>query len=604
MNAPLRFASWRGGVLSIRARILLLTFGLAVPLVLVGFFNLWEAWRASRRQLNDSIERQAELTATAFEQWLGTQTQTLNTISNLVGSDTDAALKRYINSIVETRPNWLDVQIVSQSGEKLLSQSVREDPLPLVSVASIREEVAKKRSLVIFSEQLPNEDLRLLSLALPLADGRFAVARIDGRSVSELFRELELPKEHIIAVFDSNRRLLFRNHVSPEQMSQDVNNTALLSALDNKRTATIEVDSPYDGISRLYGLARVESANCIVAIGVPVEDLYAPAKAQYWRQLWIGSLIVVFAGILALLLARGIVGPLRQLGSAARAFGKGDLYARAEIFGSGTVRELSDTFNQMAERIAQREEKLKELDSLKSEFVSGVSHELRTPLTTIKALVRVLERNKISDEERSQYLQTIADECDRQIDFVQNLLDLSRIEGGALRPSLTDVDLCEFLIGIVRSEERAAHARGLTLEYNASNGSPLGSQTDPAILRRIILNLIDNSMKYTPAGGVITVGAAREAAGIEIVVADNGCGIDSEDLPYVFDRFFRGHPCEAAIDAGAGLDEVPRSNLTAGTGLGLFIVKGLAEQINAEVSAASPVTPGGKGSLFVVRLRD
>ena len=575
-----------------------------MPLVLVGFFNLWEAWRASREQLNDSIERQAELTATAFEQWLNTQTQTLSTISNIVGSNSEIALKRYINSVVETRPNWLDVQIISPEGEKLLSQNVREGPLPLISSESIRKEVAAKRSLVLFSEHLPNEDLRLLSLAIPLADGSFAVARIDGRSVSELFRQLDLPREHIIAVFDSNGRLLFRNHVSPEQMSSDVSNTALLSAVERKRTSTIEVESPYDGISRLYGLARVDSANCIVAIGVPVDDLYAAAKAQYWRQLWIGSLIVVFAGILALLLAKGIVTPLRRLGAAARAFGNGDLKSRAEIAGSGTVRELSETFNQMAERIVLREEKLKELDSLKSEFVSGVSHELRTPLTTIKALVSVLERNRITGAERDQYLKTIADECDRQIDFVQNLLDLSRIEAGAIRPSIVKVDVDDLLQEIVLSEKRAAEARDLKLEFQSAKSHPLKARTDPTIVRRIVLNLIDNSMKYTPPGGTITVSAGRNGKGIGIEVADNGCGIDSADLPYIFDRFFRGHPSEAAIDGEADLHDLSRSNPTAGTGLGLFIVKGLAEQISATVSAESPVMPNGQGARFVVKLTE
>ncbi|MGD9561256.1 MAG: ATP-binding protein [Pyrinomonadaceae bacterium] len=588
--------------MSIRGRLLLLTLGLAVPLVLVGLVNLWEAWQAGRKQLNDSIERQAELAATAFEQWLDTQTQTLNTISNLVGSDSEAALKRYINSIVETRPNWLDVQIISSSGEVLLSQSVREGPLPLISIESIRDEVAKRQSLVILSEQFENEDIRLLSLAVPLSDGSFAVARIDGKSVSELFRQLDLPKEHIIAVFDANRRLLFRNHVSPVQMSLDVSNTELLSAVGHKPTSAIEVESPYDGISRLYGLAKVESASCTVAIGVPVDALYAPAKAQYWRQLWIGSLIAVLAGILALLLARGIVKPLRELAGAARAFGNGDLSTRAEISGSGTVRELAETFNQMADRISQREEKLKELDTLKSEFVSGVSHELRTPLTTIKALASVLQQNRITDDERARYIRTVSDECDRQIDFVQNLLDVSRIEAGAFKPSITDVVLDEFLHGIVASEKGAAEARGLGLELEGANGNKVESRSDPAILRRIVLNLIDNSMKYTRPGGKITVSAKQNGRGSEVVVADDGCGIDSADQPYIFDRFFRGHPSEALIGEEEGSEELSRSNRTIGTGLGLFIVKGLAKQINAEVSVESPTMPGGRGSRFVVKL--
>ena len=585
--------------MTIRARLLWLTIGLVVPLLLVGFYNLREAWQVSRQQLNDSIERQAELAATAFEQWIQGQAQTLTTISNLSASGSEATLKDYLNSIVETRPHWLDVQIVNPAGEVVLSQTVRRDkPLPLVSIETLREEVNAKKTLVMFTEQISEENLRLLSLALPVAGGNFVVARIDGASASSVFKQLKLPEENIIAVFDSNNRLLYRNNASPEQMSSDVSSTPLLSALKDKRVGTIEVESPYDKIERVYGLARIEAVNCVVAVGIPSKNLYAPAQRQYWRQLWGGGVITSLAILLVLFIARGIVEPLRLLTDAARAFGAGDLQARTELNENSPVKELSETFNQMADQIAERDEKQKELDRLKSEFVSSVSHELRTPLTTIKTLVRVLERDNISEGERVEYLQTIAVECDRQIEFVQNLLDLSRIESGAYRVNPVKTDISDLLYNCVEANLRAAITRGIELRLDIPSDSLPSVITDAQTFKRIVSSLIENSMKYTPEDGEVGVSAEIAEGRVAVKISDTGCGISADDLPYIFDKFYRGRPLETQQN----VDECGTSNETSGVGLGLYLVKNLVEQLGAEIYAESPVPGKTGGTRFTILL--
>ena len=584
--------------MTIRARLLWLSIGLVAPLLLIGFFNLWEAWQVSREQLNRSIERQAELAATAFEQWTQAQAQTLTTISALAASGNSATLKDYLDSIVKTRPHWLDVQIVNSAGEVVLSQTVRAKPLPLVSIETLRREIAAKQTLVIYTEQISDDNLRLISLALPLDDGNFVVARIDGASASEIFKQLDLPADNIIAVFDSNNRLLYRSNVSPEQMSLDVNATPLLAALNNRTAATVEVESLYDRIERVYGLARARTAHCVVAVGVPGESLYAPLKRQYLRQLWFGLAVTFFAVLLALLLARGIVEPLRKLTNAARAFGAGDSAARAEITGGGAVRILGESFNQMAAQIAAREEKLKELDRLKSEFVSSVSHELRTPLTTIKTLVRVLQRNQVSPRESEEYLQTIAVECDRQIDFVQSLLDLSRIESGAYKVSFAEVNLNKLLEELVETQQRAADSRGLSLIYEPPAGDLPLVLTDSGALGRVVSSLIENAMKYTPESGKIFVSAALEDQEIAVTITDDGCGIAAKDLDNIFERYYRGRP----LKSGSGNAEDTALNETPGIGLGLYLVKNLVEQIRGKITAASPAHKNNRGTRFTIWL--
>ncbi len=585
-----------------------MTLGLVIPLVLVGFFNLWNFWQVSRAQLNESLEQQAKLAARAFEQRILAHRQTLETISALASSGENTfTLEDYLNSIVKTRPNWLDVQIVNTNGEVVLSQSSKTTNLPAISVKEIKDKAERENSFVISTEESADKKLSLLSLALPIANRNFVVARIDGASVNDVFERLNLPDDNLIAVFDENNRLLYRNHGLSEQMSLDAGETPLFTALREKREGTIEVESPYDKVRRVYGLARVETANGIVAVGIPSAKLYELTRRQFVRQLLFGLLIAVLAITAAFVIALSITQPMRRLTKAARAFGAGDLTARTEVTQGGTIRELGLTFNQMAEEIVQREEELQALDRLKSEFVSSVSHELRTPLTTIKTLTRVLQSDKISATEREEFLGTIAAECDRQIDFVQNLLDLSRIESGAYKISLAPTDVVKILWECVEAQQRAAISRKLNLKFNSPPSDLPPALTDSGALRQIVSSLVENAMKYTPEGGEIRLAASEKNERIAIEISDNGCGIAAEDMPHIFERFYRGRPLDAQNLSKTGgefsdEDEYVAVNETAGVGLGLYLVHNLVEQISGEITVESPVYKNTHGTKFTVLL--
>jgi signal transduction histidine kinase len=172
------------------------------------------------------------------------------------------------------------------------------------------------------------------------------------------------------------------------------------------------------------------------------------------------------------------------------------------------------------EREARRSD---ELDHLKSEFVSRVSHELRTPLTTIKALTRLLQRGDVGEEKRREYLDTISIECDRQIDLILNLLDLSRIEGGVFRVSLERVEVEDVAKLCVKAELAAAERRRHALQIEPFLSIPPVCG-DPKTLRRVVSNLIENSIKYTPDGGLITLSAKASADFVALLVTDNGRG--------------------------------------------------------------------------------
>jgi signal transduction histidine kinase len=266
----------------------------------------------------------------------------------------------------------------------------------------------------------------VLAVAAPVEGGGAVVARIDGASLKEPLRGLTLPERALVTLLDPHRRVVYRSQQPDSALGADLGDSAMLSGLSGQDTAVAVVRSSLDAVERVYGLARVGTTGYVVTVGVPSAVLYASA----WRQLTgyaVAGLAVVFGTMAgALLIARSIVRPVRLLSFAAEQFGEGNFSARAPSGGRDVISRLGTSFNAMAERLEERESRLAELDRLKSEFVSSVSHEMRTPLTTIKALTRLLMRDGLDESKRREYVETISVECDRQIDLVLNLLDLSR----------------------------------------------------------------------------------------------------------------------------------------------------------------------------------
>lgn len=360
--------------------------------------------------------------------------------------------------------------------------------------------------------------------------------------------------------------------------------------------AVIEVESPYDGVRRVYGIARAGVTDCVVIVGIPSEALYAPARQQFTRHLYFSLLALCAAVIAAIIVARGIVLPVRRLRSAAQDLGTGDLTARAPAEGgSGEIGELGSVFNTMAEQIAEREERLKELDRLKSEFVSSVSHELRTPLTTIKTLTRVLQRGGQTEAERQEYLETIAAECDRQIDLVLNLLDLSRIESGAYKVSLSRVNVAGVINTCLLTERHATEVRGQTLTSDLPDDIP-DALADPGALRRVLCSLIENAIKYTPDGGRITVRATRADDDVAISVVDNGCGINRQDMSHVFEKFYGGRP---ASDDGASKASPDECAETPGVGLGLYLTRTIVEHLGGRITVENNAEGGATFTIYL-----
>jgi PAS domain S-box-containing protein len=231
-------------------------------------------------------------------------------------------------------------------------------------------------------------------------------------------------------------------------------------------------------------------------------------------------------------------------------------------------------------------EQLRELDRLKSQFVSNVTHELRTPLTNIKTYLYLLDRGK--PEKREGYMATLGREVDLLQRLIEDVLDLSRMDLGKARPSVLPVDINRWLEVLAADRSPLIAARGLRLEVCATPDVP-PVLTDERMLTQVLTNLMTNAMNYTPAGGRVQLCTElRDDAGanwVVVLVSDTGPGIAPEEQERVFERFYRG----AAARAGGA----------PGTGLGLAICRELATRLGGRITLASQP---GQGSTFAVWL--
>jgi signal transduction histidine kinase len=577
--------------LGIRGKLLLLAAGIAVPLVLVGALDLRNMWQLSRSQLNDSIKQQVELAAVALERWLDDQKKALDAVAAQAGDqDTRTPVIRdNLQNVLRTRPFWLDLRITNAAGTTIMSQPTRREVLPHALTDHLVSEMGDRSSWAVVTDRTVDEARPIVIIGVPIQKGGAVIARIDGAAINELFDSIELSPQVVISVVDFDGRVLYRRRGSDAPTETDISWPPLSSVSSNERTSVVEVTSPIDGIKRVYGTAHVRHTGLLAKIGIPSSTLYEPARQRLTRYGFTGLIALFLAVGAALVIERSIVLPVRRLRAAAQRLGGGDLSARAPRRGGGEIGDLGDAFNTMATQIAEREERLTELDRLKSEFVSSVSHELKTPLTTIKLLAHLLQRSDVAEEEKLDYSKTIAIECDRQIDFVGNLLDLSRIESGAFRLRKTRVDVRDVISSCVNVERHRVESLGLTLTANVPTRLPAVS-ADFEALRRVIRGLIDNAIKYTQEGGRITISAREADDRVAISVSDTGKGIPESDLPHIFSKFYRVVEDGPADSPGTA---------ASGVGLGLYLAQHIVSQLDGQISVESKQ---GVGTTFILNL--
>ncbi|WP_458318439.1 ATP-binding protein [Mycolicibacterium brisbanense] len=261
---------------------------------------------------------------------------------------------------------------------------------------------------------------------------------------------------------------------------------------------------------------------------------------------WIGAswqfryaLLAALAASLALtqFLAHGMTSPLRQMTAAALAMARGDYSIRVRATSRDEIGQLATAFNQMAAD-------LEAADEYRRGLIGNVSHELRTPITALRAVLENVVDGVVEPD--AETMRMALSQTERLGELVTDLLDLSRIEGGAIPLQVSWFDVDEFLHDAV--EHVSVSASTVPVDIRVSPPD-LKAVADPARLRQVVVNLVDNAIRHSPAGGSVTVRASRGPAGLRLEVADQGPGIAPAERERVFERFTRG----ATTDGGTGL---------------------------------------------------
>ncbi len=307
------------------------------------------------------------------------------------------------------------------------------------------------------------------------------------------------------------------------------------------------------------------------------------------HDLSLAIVLLVFASGMAMMLgyffSSTVIERIHLLKSAAEKLANGDLQTRVSVTGRDEVAALAATFNQMAEKLHTADQKQRELESLRRDLIAWVSHDLQTPLTSMRAILEALSDGVVEDPETvKRYLNTAQRDVRSLSALIDDLFQMAQLDAGGFPLHLAKASLSDLVSDTLESFTQLAKQQELTLEGNVdSDVDPV--MMDTQAIGRVFNNLIGNALRHTSSGGRISVWVRRTARGVEVTVSDTGAGIRTEDLPHIFERFYRG--------------EKSRNRGTGGAGLGLAIARGIVQAHGGDIKVESQV---GKGTQFTFHI--
>ncbi|MBP0981360.1 MAG: HAMP domain-containing protein [Oscillospiraceae bacterium] len=332
----------------------------------------------------------------------------------------------------------------------------------------------------------------------------------------------------------------------------------------------------YRGVSGLGGIytepmyvvgVPVKTANGV--IGAVFAGSSASGMANFLSDVLfifiIGAiLVIVISFIVTYFTTEAMVRPLRAMLKATDSFAKGDFAVRVPVEGDEEIEQLAMAFNNMAANLAT-------LEAARRSFIGNVSHELKTPMTTIGGFIDGILDGTIPQEKYHYYLGIVSNEVKRLSRMVVSMLNISRIEAGEtqLKPQVVDINetVCRTVLGFEqRIEEKNIDIRGL-------DAGRIFVETDPDLVHQVTYNLIENAVKFTPESGIISIGYMNEGKMLAVSVKNSGSGIPKEEIPFLFERFYKS-------DRSRSMDKT-------GVGLGLHIVKSLVHLQGGTITVKS-----------------
>ena len=339
---------------------------------------------------------------------------------------------------------------------------------------------------------------------------------------------------------------------------------------------------------------RLEGYLYVILGGEIYDNIAQKLKGSYILRLsaWLISASLLFALITGLILFAVLTGRLRRLANVLDAFRRGDTSTHLDLrlkkgkYFVDEIDRLGSTFRDMAERIEDQMEKLQRSDTLRRELIANVSHDLRTPLATLQGYIETLlmKENDVTEKERRNYLKIAITHCERLNKLVGELLELAKLESFEIIIQRESFSLSELIQDVIQKFQLAAKEKQIEITTNINEGLPF-VEADIGLIERALENLIENAIRYTPHDGTINILLTPGKGNISVQISDSGRGIPEDELPHIFNRFYR---LEKGRKTGRGH-----------SGLGLAITKKIFDlhKRSLEVTSAS-----GVGTSFTFQL--
>ncbi|HGY54283.1 MAG TPA: sensor histidine kinase [Caldithrix abyssi] len=391
---------------------------------------------------------------------------------------------------------------------------------------------------------------------------------------------------HILAFFAEPNKKVKTNYIDLQPVNQFLSGDFQIPIVgDDPRHPGLQ--KPFSAASLKIG-KDINGYLYVILGGELYDSAFDAIRESYITKTIIRGLVItlLFAGIIGLVLFFFLTRRLREMNDVVKQFEQGQLDRRVPVTKKDEIGQLAGSFNKMAETIVANIEELKATDRLRRELIANISHDLRTPLASILGYLETIRMkgDKLSPEEKNNFIKVIEDTASGMRELVEQLFDLSKLDARQVQPHPEPFSVKDLIYDVMMKFKPQADKTGIAINIQVPDGLPQ-VYADIALIERVLSNLVENALRYTPAGGTVTIATASQKEQIEIRVMDTGVGIAKEDLPYIFERFFRIERSRAAV--------------TGGTGLGLAIAKKIMDIHNSTLKVTSKLNAG---STFFFRL--
>lgn len=445
------------------------------------------------------------------------------------------------------------------------------------------ESYFKERVIYELDTQIDQVEYYLKNLSLAPSDHKFTY---------EYYRKLAEIGEVRLTLISSNGVVLFDSKIDQSQIllcENHLNRPEIIEAAKSgkgqvqRRSATLNEEMIYlaKKIDEPLKVDGLESEIYFIRVGLSSTEINHLLGNIQSKVFYVSGIVLLIMVGIAFIISKTLTRPLNEISVAATDIRGGNFEKRIPVRSQDEFGKLAEAINSMVDKLNDDLVQMKKLERVRTEFLGDVSHELRTPIFTIQASIETLLNGAINDYDvNKDFLNKALNNAKRLDALLFDLIEISRIESGDMKMSFRYLKLGELISQSVNEMQTHFESKKIRVKVVSDDGG-IEVYGDKEKIKQVLINLIDNAVKYTMEEGEVTIIAEKSEGGVRVSVIDNGCGIPEEHLQHIFKRFYR-------VDKA-------RSREVGGTGLGLAIVKHIIEAHGSKVEVESEV---GKGSRF------